>query len=59
MTIKEDLIDIVALLRGEGSEYEFVPEQERNFDAGITATQEPLRKKGEVFLDGKQYNIVE
>tara|TARA_Y100000310_G_C20272365_1_gene618622 strand:- start:200 stop:382 length:183 start_codon:yes stop_codon:yes gene_type:complete len=58
-TIREDLIDIVELLREGPPVHEFIPEQERFFDAGISVSQEPLRKKGEVVLDGKKYNIVE
>ena len=58
-TIKEDLIDIVGLLHDGPTPWERVPEQERNFDAGISMTRPPLRKKGKVKLDGTWYNIVE
>ncbi len=58
-TIKEDLLDIVELLREGPPVHGFVPEQERNFDAGISMTKTPLRKTGTVELDGKRYNIVE
>ena len=57
--IKQDLLDIVELLREGARPWEHVPEQEANFDAGISMTQSPLRKKGTVQLDGKWYDIVE
>ena len=58
-TIKEDLIDIVGLLRDGPPLHEFIPEQERNFDAGVSMTQTPLRIKSRVKLDGTWFNIVE
>ncbi len=58
-TIKEDLIDILGLLQDGPTPWEHVPEQEKNFDAGVSMTQAPLRKKGTVQLDGKWYDIVE
>ena len=58
-TIKEDLIDIMGLLQDGPRPWEHVPEQERNFDAGVSMTQDPLRKKGRVQLDGKWFDIVE
>ena len=57
--IKQDLLDIVELLREGARPWEHIPEQERNFDAGVSMTQAPLRKKGTVQLDGKWYDIVE
>ena len=57
--IRQDLLDIVELLREGPRPYEFVPEQEMNFDAGVSMEREPLRKKGTVQLDGKWYDIVE
>ena len=58
-TIKEDLLDIVSLLQDGPRPWEHIPEQERNFDAGVSMEREPLRKKGTVQLDGKWYDIVE
>ena len=58
-TIEEDLIDIVGLLHDGPRLWEHVPEQERNFDAGVSMTQAPLRKKGRVEIDGQWFNIVE
>ena len=58
-TIKEDLIDIVELLREGPPVHGFVPEQEANFDAGVFMTDTPLRIKSRVKLDGTWFNIVE
>ena len=61
-TIKEELTgitDIVSLLHDGPRPWEHVPEQERNFDAGVILTENPLRKKGTVQLDGKWYDIME
>ena len=58
-TIKEDLLDIVSLLQDGPRPWEHVPEQERNFDAGVSMTQTPLRIKERIMLDGKWFNVVE
>ena len=58
-TIKEDLIDIVGLLHDGPTPWEHIPEQEKNFDAGVFMTDTPLRIKSRVKLDGTWYNIVE
>ena len=58
-TIKEDLIDILGLLQDGPRPWEHVPEQERNFNAGVSMTQAPLRIKSRVKLDGTWFNIVE
>ena len=58
-TIKEDLIDIMGLLQDGPRPWEHVPEQERNFDAGVSMTHAPLRIKSRVKLDGTWFNIVE
>ena len=58
-TIKEDLIDILGLLQDGPTPWEHVPEQEKNFDAGVSMTQAPLRIKERIKLDGKWFNIVE
>ena len=57
--IKEDLLDIVELLREGARPWEHVPEQEANFDAGVSMTQTPLRIKERIKLDGKWFNVVE
>ena len=41
---------------GMGADY--VPEQERNFDAGHTARQSVLRVKGYEEIDGKMYKVI-
>ena len=61
-TIKEELIgitDIVSLLHDGPTPWEHVPEQERNFDAGVALTQTPLKIKERVKLDGQWFNVVE
>ena len=58
-TIKEDLIDIVGLLHDGPTPWEHIPEQEANFDAGVSVTHAPLRIKSRVKLDGQWFNIVE
>jgi len=35
----------------------FVPEQERNFDAGHTPTDTPRKYIGEEWIDGKLYKV--
>jgi hypothetical protein len=58
-TIKEDLIDIVGLLHDGPRPWEHIPEQEANFDAGVSLTQTPLRIKSRIKLDDTWFNIVE
>ena len=58
-SIKEDLLDIVGLLQDGPRPWEHVPEQERNFDAGVALTQAPLRIKERIKLDGQWFNVVE
>ena len=58
-TIREDLLDIVELLREGPRPWEHIPEQEANFDAGVSMTQTPLRIKERIKLDGKWFNVVE
>ena len=58
-TIKEDLLDIVGLLHDGPRPWEHVPEQERNFDAGVSLTQAPLKIKERIKLDGQWFNVVE
>ena len=35
----------------------FVPEQERNFDAGYCPTETPRKYIGEEWIDGKLYKV--
>ena len=35
----------------------FIPEQERNFDAGYTPTDTPRQYVGEEWIDGKLYKV--
>ena len=35
----------------------FVPEQERNFDAGYTPSETPMRFIREEWIDGKKYRV--
>ena len=58
-TIRQDLLDIVALLQDGPRPWEHVPEQERNFDAGVSMTQAPLKIKERIKLDGQWFNVVE
>jgi len=61
-TIKEELTgitDIVSLLHDGPRPWEHVPEQERNFDAGVSLTEAPLRIKSRIKLDDTWFNIVE
>ena len=58
-TIKEDLLDIVALLHDGPRPWEHIPEQERNFDAGVSLTEAPLKIKERIKLDGQWFNVVE
>ncbi len=57
--IRQDLLDIVDLLREGADPWEHVPEQEQNFDAGISVEREPLRIKERIKLDGTWFNVVE
>ena len=56
-TIKEDLLDIVDLLREGPPEHNFVPEQEVYFDAGYTPPQTTWKICKEEWIDGKKYNV--
>ena len=56
-TIKEDLLDIVELLRDGPPEHNFVPEQEVYFDAGYTPPQTEWKIVKEEWIDGKKYNV--
>ena len=56
-TIKEDLVDIVGLLRDGPIESNFVPEQELYFDAGYTPPQTTWKICKEEWIDGKLYKV--
>ena len=56
-TIKEDLIDIVGLLRTGPVGHSRMYEQEINFDAGHTPTRHEWKIVKEEWIDGKKYNV--
>ena len=56
-TIKEDLVDIVELLRGGPPSHDFVPEQEVYFDAGYTPPQTEWKIVKEEWIEGKKYYV--
>ena len=56
-TIKEDLLDIVELLRDGPPEHNFVPEQEVYFDAGYTPPQTTWKIVKEEWIEGKKYYV--
>ena len=56
-TIREDLLDIVSLLQDGPRPWEHVPEQEANFDAGVSMTQTPLRIKERIKKDTKRVDM--
>ena len=56
-TIKEDLLDIVELLREGPIETNFVPEQELYFDAGYTPPQTTWKICKVEWINGKKYNV--
>ena len=53
--IKEDLLDIVELLREGPIESNFAPEQEIYFDAGYTPPQTEWKIVKKEVIDGKTY----
>ena len=53
--LKEDWEDIRESL-GKVS-YDFIPEQERNFDADYTPSQSPRKFVGEEWIGGKLYRV--
>jgi hypothetical protein len=56
-TIKEDLTDIVDLLRDGPVGQSRLWEQEINFDAGYTPPQTEWKIVKEEWIDGKKYNV--
>ena len=58
MFTKAEKTDLVTVLR-EGSTWEYVPEQERNFDNKTIPTRPMLKVKGTTVIDGQKYNIVD
>ena len=56
-TIREDLLDIVELLRDGPPEHNFVPEQEVYFDAGYTPPQTEWKIVKEEWIEGKKYYV--
>ena len=53
----EDNTDLVELIRSGPVGYNFVPEQERNFDAGFTPTPTPRKFIRKEQIDGKWYRV--
>ena len=56
-TIKEDLVDIVGLLRDSPVGHGRMWEQEINFDAGHTPSRHEWKIVKEEWIDGKRYNV--
>ena len=56
-TIKEDLLDIVELLRDGPVVQNRMWEQEVYFDAGYTPPQTEWKIVKEEWIDGKKYNV--
>ena len=56
-TIKEDLVDIVGLLRDGPVGHSRMFEQEINFDAGHTPARHEWKIVREEWIDGKRYNV--
>ena len=56
-TIKEDLVDIVGLLRDSPVGHGRMWEQEINFDAGHTPSREEWKNVRVEWIDGKKYNV--
>ena len=56
-TIKEDLLDIVGLLRDGPVRHGPMYEQEINFDAGYTPPQTEWKTVKVEWIDGKKYNV--
>ncbi len=50
-------LDVVALIRGESLPHQFVPEQERNFDAGFMPEATGYEVKCVEWIDGKKYVV--
>jgi len=59
MTLNEQLkiprTDIVDAIRRGSSPHEYIPEQERNFEAGITPTETAYKCRGEVMIEGERW----
>ena len=56
-TIKEDLVDIVGLLRDSPVGHGRMWEQEINFDAGYTPSPNEWKNVRVEWIDGKRYNV--
>ena len=56
-TIKEDLVDIVGLLRDGPVRYSRMYEQEINFDAGHTPSRDEWKTVKKEVIDGKTYYV--
>ena len=56
-TIKEDLVDIVGLLRDGPVRYSRMYEQEINFDAGHTPSRDEWKTVKKEVIDGKTFYV--
>jgi len=52
-------IDLSELIRPGNHGPQYVPEQERNFDAGFTPTDAPLKFIRKEKIDGKWYSVMQ
>ena len=50
------MTDLVEMIRN-GPTHNYVPEQERNFDAGYTPSPDVRVYVGEEWIDGKRYKV--
>ena len=53
----EDKLDLIDVLKGTGIHRDYVPEQERNFDAGYSPVDSPRKFIREEVIDGKKYKV--
>ncbi len=55
--IDAETTDLVEMLRNGPDQHNFVPEQERNFDAGYSPSPCTRKMVGEEWIDGKLYKV--
>ena len=55
--IDAETTDLVEYLRNGPDQHNFVPEQERNFDAGYSPEPSTRKYVGEELIDGKWYKV--
>ena len=56
---RAEVSDVVELIREGPAPYNYVPEQERNFDNKTMPERAPRVVRGTTLIDGKLYNIVD